>query len=77
MAERSFDEMVETGVLWAINRTLFHPRGYALTFHYDAVNDLTGWSVQGDGTEAWSFTEETDDEKFAEFESFLQEVCGG
>jgi hypothetical protein len=41
------------GLLWLINTTVFHPRGFAL-----AVDTETGaLSLLGDGTEPWRFAE--------------------
>lgn len=80
MPYRPFDEMCsiaeekDTGVLWAINRYLLHPRGYALTFHFDEEHRLLGWSVQGDGGEVYTFSETDDDDGFARFEAFLNGV---
>jgi hypothetical protein len=59
MAEpRSFDELRPTGLLWLINVTVFHPRGYALALHFDDDGPnpkvCTGWSLMGDGSESWS-----------------------
>jgi len=74
---RPFSEMSDiepernTGMLWAINRYLLHPRGFALTFHFDDDQRLTGWSIQGDGREVWAFAAADDDKGFAGFESFL------
>jgi hypothetical protein len=44
----------ETGMLWLINRTVFHPRGYALTI---ALSDgkAVGWKLVGDGSEPFAF----------------------
>jgi len=60
--ERPFNEIRDTGLLWLINRTVFHPRGYALFLHYeDRENPLapggvaTGWGLMGDGSEPWKF----------------------
>lgn len=73
----SFGDLRDTGVLWAINRFLFHPLGFALAVE---VADGTGeheegtplsWSLQGDGTECWSFKEADDDDRFAKFHEFL------
>jgi hypothetical protein len=62
----------ETGLLWAINRYLFHPRGFALTFHFDDDGQLTGWSLQGDGkSEVWAYDGESDDDGFLKFERYL------
>ncbi len=74
----SFEEMRSTGVLWALNRVLFHPRGYALGFTYpDSVTkeeimrhdvEPTGWTLYGDGTEVWAYADEED----IEFEAFAK-----
>lgn len=50
---RPFSELVDEGLLWLINVTVFHPRGYALALHFDDGGDVTGWSLRGDGGEAW------------------------
>ncbi len=74
---RPFSELRNRGVLWAVNKTLFHPRGYALAFHYDddeAATEPTGWSIFGNSSEVWTMTEEMDDRGFAAFEALLEEV---
>ena len=50
----------DTGLLWLINATVFHPRGYALAIHLDGNGDCIGWSLLGDGTESWAFREPDD-----------------
>lgn len=54
---RPFTELSASGLLWWINRIAFHPHGYALGLHVDDQGNPTGWSLQGDGSEPWSFTE--------------------
>ena len=62
-----FSAIRSTGLLWAINKTLMHPRGYAL-----GLDDEEGWTVYGDGTEPWTFGPDVpEDELFASFESLL------
>lgn len=70
---RPFAELREHGLLWLINRTVFHPRGYALAVHVaDDGETVTGWSMQGDGTESWNYAESVDeDESFRAVEAFL------
>lgn len=53
---RPLSALRETGLLWLINRTTFHPRGFALALHIAEDGTTEGWSLQGDGTEPWSFT---------------------
>jgi hypothetical protein len=61
---RPFSELRSSGLLWLINTSVLHPRGYALALHYDEVVDgrpvgePTGWSIVFDGTERYVFAEE-------------------
>jgi hypothetical protein len=82
-----FESARSTGLLWAINKVLMHPRGFALTWEYPesatpeeivlgAVAPC-GFSVAGDGTEAWQFEEGLDDRGFERFETFLAEHRAG
>lgn len=52
---RPFDEWQENGLLWLINATVFHPRGYALMLGKDQNGKVMGWDLTGDGTEPWQF----------------------
>lgn len=62
-------ELRADGLLWAINRTLLHPRGFAL-----AVETETGaLTLLGDGSETWQYGAPVDeDAHFADFEALLQ-----
>lgn len=51
---RPFEELIETGLLWLINTSVLHPRGYALAIHFDESQRATGWSILGDGTTPWT-----------------------
>lgn len=51
-------DLVSSGLLWLINRVVFHPRGFAL-----GVDDRGAFRVLGDGTEVWQF-EGDEDAKF-------------
>ena len=55
---RPFEELRDEGLLWLINATVFHPRGYALAMHHDDKGHATGWSIVGDGAERWTYAEE-------------------
>jgi hypothetical protein len=68
---RPFSELRDTGLLWLINRVVFHPRGWALAYHYDNDGELIGWSLVGDGNEVWSMTPEGEDEVFAKVQALL------
>jgi hypothetical protein len=51
------DLMEDTGLLWLINRTVFHPRGcaLALVFADDDRQQPVGWQLVGDGTQVWLY----------------------
>lgn len=74
-----FKELGDTGLLWLINKVVFHPRGYAfaLDYEYKGAPEPLGWSLHGDGTEPWVFASGIDDEKFAAVEQFLAETRAG
>lgn len=68
---RGFDEIRESGLLWLINKALFHPRGYALAWVKDENGNTEGWTILGDGSEPWCFSEEIDNEYFGKAEREL------
>lgn len=71
---QGFAEFREAGLLWLVNKVVFHPRGFALAFDVADDGAVTGWKMLGDGREVWSFTEADDDEGFAAVRSFLATV---
>lgn len=68
---RPFGELSESGLLWLINATVFHPRGYALALNADSRGNVTGWFLLGDGSEPWRFAEDMN-ERFAAAEQTLR-----
>jgi len=46
---RPWSELRDSGLLWLINTSVFHPRGYALGMSNE------GWVLFGDGSEPWQF----------------------
>jgi hypothetical protein len=64
---RNMVDLREDGVLWAINKVLFHPRGYALSLLPDGTFELLG-----DGSEAWQFSLDIEHGSFVKFESLLE-----
>ena len=59
-ASTPFKEFRDSGLLWLINTTTFHPRGYAIGFVWEngaspETDEPTGWNLYGDGTEPWVF----------------------
>lgn len=71
MKARPLIDLSNTGLLWMINRNVFHPRGYALGLSLDENLEVNGWVINGDGTEPYTFDIESDKECFAEAEAFL------
>jgi hypothetical protein len=71
-----FARLSEYGVLWLLNKAVFHPRGFALSLIYeDGKNEPRGWSIEGDGSEVWSFGGDIDEEaKFAAVEDLLMQA---
>lgn len=70
-APRPFNELQDEGLLWYINRVAFHPRGFALGIYTDDDGNVTGWTMLGDGSAVWTFSNEDDDEEFAKASAFF------
>lgn len=58
---RELGDLIETGVLWLINVSVFMPRGYAIVLIRDEDKVVVGWSLVGAGTEPWQFDRSCDD----------------
>lgn len=76
----SFDQFRERGLLWLINRVVFHPRGLAVAFDYAEGEDQPrGWALYG-YNEPVSFDPRTVDETalWTSAEACIRdaEVCG-
>lgn len=70
-----FRRLSEYGVLWLVNRVVFHPRGFALSLVYeDGATEPRGWTIEGNGSEVWSFGGFDEDEKFAAVEGLLAQA---
>ena len=49
-------DLKSSGLLWLINTSVLHPRGFALGLVYDASGEnCIGWKLLGDGSEQWQF----------------------
>lgn len=62
---RPFEDLSETGLLWLINRQVFHPRGFAFALAMDAHGKAVGWQLVGDGIEPWNFPDGHENELLA------------
>ena len=60
-----FTEFRESGLLWLVNRVVFHPRGYAMAMHFtgEGFKTCTGYRIVGDGTQPWSMGPDPTDEE--------------
>lgn len=61
MDQRPFGELSESGLLWLINRVVFHPHAVALALVYGDDGAVTSWGLQTspDGT-PYNFPAEVD-----------------
>ena len=59
---RPLRELSESGLLWLINATVFHPRGFALALSMDTTTgEVTGWDIVGHGQSPWRYAGDMDD----------------
>lgn len=69
---RPFAELRDTGLLWLINRTVFHPCGLALALHTDHCGNPTGWNlVRSPDGHPWVFDLDTDADGHARAEATI------
>lgn len=64
-------DLRDDGLLWLINRVVFHPRGFGLAMVIDDAGSCLGWQLQGDGTEPWSFPVDDEPVLFAAAQRLL------
>lgn len=78
-----FEDLRTTGLLWALNRYVLHPRGMALGLAYkdgSTVADIEahrhepiGFTIYGPDNEPWQFDIETDRTGFDLFNAFTDD----
>ena len=75
---RTFGEFRDEGLLWLINTSVFHPRGYAIAFVYEdddtEFKNPTGWQIVGDGSEPWVMGDHIGDKQFLSVEKLFKET---
>lgn len=71
---RPLSEMLDTGLLWFLNRSCLHPLGFALGLELDDEGQVCGWELWGNGDEPWHFPTTVDDEKFVKVMALMDEV---
>ncbi|MGX1513979.1 hypothetical protein [Streptomyces collinus] len=75
---RRFSELRSTGLLWLINRVVFHPRGLALALHCDEGGQAYGWSLlpSRDGG-PWTYPDDLDTAQYHRAEAALTAALDG
>lgn len=66
---RTWDDLRDSGMLWLINRQVFHPRGFALAL-VQVDGQIIGWRLLGHGQEPCAFAG-SEDEWFAAAQATL------
>ena len=59
----------QDGILWAINRQIFHPKGFCL-----GLTEAGNFVLMGDGSETWHFDEALDNRKKMAFDELLEQA---
>lgn len=77
LAPRPIADLRSSGLLWLINRTVFHPRGMALALVAGDDGEIAGWRLTGDGSEVMWFSPDDELDLFARAEATLREQSGG
>ncbi|WP_075662226.1 hypothetical protein [Streptomyces acidiscabies] len=73
---RPLSELRDSGLLWLINRTVFHPRGMAVALVTDEAGAIVGWQLIGDGSEPMWFAPEDESDLFARAQATLRQDGG-
>lgn len=73
---RPISELSDTGLLWLINATVFHPRGYMLSLHFNEDGVVTGWSLTGTGDTVFTFADDAAERKFQTCQELFGSLSG-
>ena len=71
------EELITSGVLWAINEEMFWPHGAALALHTDGNGKVCGWSLEPspDGTRI-DIPKEVKDKRWAAYRETCRRMLG-
>lgn len=72
----TFNDLENSGLLWMINRFIFHPRGFTFGLVPDEHGNIIGWTVLGDGKTCQRFLPDMDEMGFLTSETFLAKIRG-
>ncbi|MFJ6440257.1 hypothetical protein [Streptomyces sp. NPDC091649] len=70
---RPLIELSESGLLWLINRTVFHPRGLALGL-YQEGREIRGWQLLVSPGEPYAFPTAEDHDGYRRAEATLRSI---
>ena len=75
-------EFQKSGLLWFVNRFLFHDLGYALSLAHEVIDGVrdpepAGWRLLGDGSEPWRFADPEDEKYLTLLSTVLDEATIG
>lgn len=76
-AEFEIADLSTTGLLWLINRVVFHPRGFALSLVVEEDGTASRWQLLGDGREIWWFDPKSEDGAEGHFAAALHFLSMG
>ncbi|WP_406157765.1 hypothetical protein [Streptomyces canus] len=66
-------ELIDSGLLWLINRSVFHPHGLALALWREESGEVTGWQLLiGRQGEPFSFSNRDDEDGYRRAEATLR-----
>ena len=77
LTRRPFADLRATGLLWLINASVLHPRGFALALAYDDHGEAIGWELLGDGGEPWVFPDGAGNAALKAVEELFASTRGG
>lgn len=72
----TFNDLEKSGLLWLINRCVFHPRGFVFGLIPDENGNIAGWTVVGDGKKPLQFDFDMDEIGFLTVETFFAKMRG-
>lgn len=73
---RPLSELRDSGLLWLINRIVFHPHGLTLAVVTGEGGAIVGWQLIGDGSEPMWFAPEDEAVLFARAHATLRQAGG-
>ncbi len=71
---KNLTDFRNAGLVWAINKSLFHPYGFSMEVKFnDKTGEIVGWDITGDGSKPFFYSQEIEKAGFAKFSKFIEE----